>query len=99
MTQTRPRGMRTILLSGLGLLFMLLGAASLILGLLYGAFVLLVAQFFPGGRWDGLTEEIVYWVISLITLFGLSRLSYAWATDPKPVPTAASSKAGQPDAS
>ena len=91
--------MRSILLSVLGLFFMLLGSVSLILGLLYGAFLLLAAQFFPGGRWDGLTEDIICWVISLVALFGLSRLSYAWASDPKPAPTAASSKAGQPDAS
>jgi hypothetical protein len=89
MTQSRPRGVRYVLLSILGGLFLLLGCVCALAGLLYGVLLLVAAQFFPGGRWDGMTEDVVIWVISLVVLFGLSRLSYAWATDPEPVLPAA----------
>jgi drug/metabolite transporter (DMT)-like permease len=86
MKQSRPRRPRHIVASILGGLFLLLACLLVIAGLLYGGMLFVASLFFPGGRWDGLTDTIVIWVIALVALFGLSRLSYAWASDPEPVP-------------
>ena len=92
MTPVQLRGVRYVLLTILGGLFLLLGCLCAIAGLLWGACLFLASLFFPGASWNGLTEDIVYWVISLVALFGLSRLSYAWASDGKTVPPAESDR-------
>jgi len=84
------------LASILGGLFLLLACLLVIAGLLYGAMLLVASWFFPGA-WDDVTDTIIVWVIALVALFGLSRLSYAWATEPEPVPPFSRTKAARTD--
>ena len=75
-----PPGLRHTLLTGLGGLLYILGGICAVTGLAWWAYLFLVSQFFPGASWDGLGADIVWWIISLVALFGLGRLSYAWAS-------------------
>jgi hypothetical protein len=75
------RGFRYNLLTVLGDYSTFLAGAVRSRAWLGWGYLFLFSFLSPGASWDGLGTDVIVWILALVALFGLGRLSYAWASD------------------